>query len=162
MVVGREKALLISEDGEKYSPEEIEEAIVNSSPIINQAMIYNDHKKNTTALVTINKKEIENLIDGKQINSHSEILKRTKEEIHLFKNQAEFKGKFPEKWIPTNFQIIEEDFSEANKMINSTMKMVRHRITENYQDRLDVMYQEGAKEKSDLENINTMQRMFNI
>ena len=27
VVVGREKALLISEDGEKYSPEEIEEAI---------------------------------------------------------------------------------------------------------------------------------------
>ena len=33
VVVGREKALLISEDGEKYSPEEIEEAIVNSSSL---------------------------------------------------------------------------------------------------------------------------------
>jgi long-chain acyl-CoA synthetase len=29
-VVGREKALLIAEDGEKYSPEEIEEAITTS------------------------------------------------------------------------------------------------------------------------------------
>ena len=33
VVVGREKALLISEDGEKYSPEEIEEAIVNSAAV---------------------------------------------------------------------------------------------------------------------------------
>ena len=162
VVVGREKALLISEDGEKYSPEEIEEAIVNNSTVISQAMIFNDHKKNTTALITINKKEIENLIQDKQIKSYNEILTRTKQELHIFKNQSEFKGKFPEKWIPTNFQIIEEEFSEANKMINSTMKMVRHRITENYQDRLDIMYQEGAKEKSIVENINTTQRMFKI
>lgn len=44
----------ISEDGEKYAPEEIEEVIVNSSSFINQAMIYNDHKKYTTTLVTLN------------------------------------------------------------------------------------------------------------
>ena len=54
MVIGREKALLISHDGEKYSPEEIEEAICNCSDLVVQTMIYNDHKKFTTAIITLN------------------------------------------------------------------------------------------------------------
>ncbi len=162
VVVGREKALLISEDGEKYSPEEIEEAIVNSSSIINQAMIYNDHKKNTTALITLHKNKIEDMIKEKEIVSYDDILDRTKLELHKFKHESEFKGKFPEKWIPNNFQIIEEEFSESNKMINSTLKMVRHRITETYQDRLDVMYRPSAQENSMLENKRVTERLFTL
>lgn len=162
VVVGREKALLISEDGEKYSPEEIEEAIVNSSTIINQAMIYNDHKKNTTALITLNKSKVEDLIKKNVINSHEEILSRTEQEINKFKQQTEFKGKFPEKWIPSNFQIIEEEFSESNKMINSTLKMVRHKITETYQDRLDIMYKPSAQENSLQENKKVAERLFTL
>ncbi|MDX9784665.1 MAG: AMP-binding protein, partial [Spirochaetia bacterium] len=42
-VVGREKALLIAEDGEKYSPEEIEEAITTSTDLIDQIMVWCDH-----------------------------------------------------------------------------------------------------------------------
>lgn len=160
VVVGREKALLISEDGEKYSPEEIEEAIVNNSSIINQAMIYNDHKKNTTALITLNKKMFEEVIKTENIRSHEEIIQRTKQELTRFKEQVDLKNKFPEKWIPTNFQIIEEEFSEANQMVNSTLKMVRHRITENYQSRLDIMYQDGAKETSLEENKKVSEKLF--
>jgi len=160
IVVGREKALLISEDGEKYSPEEIEEAIINSSSIINQAMIYNDHKKYTTALITLNKKNIEDLIHNKTLNSHDEILIRIKTELQKFKTKSEFNGKFPEKWIPSNFQIIEDEFSEANQMINSTLKMVRHKITETYQDRLDIMYQASAQELSKQENLKTIKQLF--
>ena len=41
-VLGRMKSLLIASDGEKYSPEVIEEAIVDSSPYIDQIMLYNN------------------------------------------------------------------------------------------------------------------------
>ena len=53
VVTGRNKALLISEDGEKYSPEGIEEAIVNSSDIFSHVMLYNDHRKFTTTSTTV-------------------------------------------------------------------------------------------------------------
>ena len=78
VVVGREKALLISEDGEKYSPEEIEEAIVNCSSLIQQVMIYNDHKKFTTALLTLNHKNTTDWIKGNSMVSYEEILKKVK------------------------------------------------------------------------------------
>ncbi len=44
VVTGRAKALLIAPDGEKYSPEEVEEAIINHSQAVSQLMVYNDHK----------------------------------------------------------------------------------------------------------------------
>jgi len=162
VVVGREKALLISEDGEKYSPEEIEEAIVNSSACIHQIMIYNDHQKYTTALITLNKKAVEELIRKEHMGSYELLNKHLKNEILLFSKQKEFKDKFPGKWIPSNFQIIAEEFSEDNQMINSTLKMVRHRITETYQNRLDLMYGSKAKDKAMLANIELLKNLVSI
>ncbi len=162
VVVGREKALLISEDGEKYSPEEIEEAIINSSAFINQCMIYNDHKKYTSALLTLNKINISDWIKENNIQSSEELVQQIKKEMLLFNSQPEFKGKFPSKWIPSNFQILEEDFSEENKMINSTLKMVRHRITESYQDKLDIMYGADAQKKTMEENTKVISKLFKI
>ncbi|MEN8186273.1 MAG: AMP-binding protein, partial [Bacteroidota bacterium] len=162
VVVGREKALLISEDGEKYSPEEIEEAIVNNSNLIHQAMIYNDHKKYTTALVTLDQNKVKEWIKENKVSSYEGLVKEIKKEMLVFNKQTEFKGKFPTKWIPSQFQVIEKDFSEENKMINSTLKMVRHKITETYQDRINLMYGANAQEKSLGENVKVVKKLFEI
>jgi long-chain acyl-CoA synthetase len=162
VVVGREKALLISEDGEKYSPEEIEEAIINCSPVIQQTMIYNDHKKYTTALITLNKAHTLDFIKENKITSAEELVSKLKEELLSFDKQPEFKGKFPAKWIPSNFQIIEEEFSEANAMINSTLKMVRHKITATYQERLELMYGQNSTTTALDKNIEVLEQMFNL
>ena len=162
IVVGREKALLISEDGEKYSPEEIEEAIINASSLIEQIMIYNDHKKYTTALITLNKLHVTDFLKKHSILSAEVLLQKIREEMLTFSQQPEFKGKFPAKWIPTNFQILEEEFSEANTMINSTLKMVRHKITQTYQDRLDSMYAKDAKNVAVTKNLKILNEMFGV
>ena len=162
VVVGREKALLISEDGEKYSPEEIEEAIINSSSCIDQIMIYNDHQKFTSALITLNKKAVEDIIKRKDITSFKELNQHLKEEMFLFSKQLEFKDKFPGKWIPSNFQVIKDPFSEDNQLINSTLKMVRHRITERYQDRLDLMYAKKSQEVALKENIKVLEELVSL
>ena len=47
VVTGRAKALLIAKDGEKYSPEEVEEVMVNNTEILNQLLVYNEHKEIT-------------------------------------------------------------------------------------------------------------------
>jgi len=160
VVVGREKALLIAEDGEKYSPEEIEEAVINSSSLIMQTMIYNDHKKHTTALVTLNKQNVKNFIKDSKLTDPKDLVLKIKEELLLFNHQKEFKGKFPAKWIPSNYQIIADEFSETNGMINSTLKMVRHKITEQYQDRLDIMYPPNTQQEATATNSAILQDLF--
>ncbi len=160
VVVGREKALLISEDGEKYSPEEIEEAIVNCSEYIYQVMIYNDHKKYTTSLITLNIDKLKSAIKQKGLKDTDKILDLIYHDFQKYSFDPLFKDKFPKKWQPSTFVIIEEPFSEANHMINSTMKMVRYKIIEAYKDKIDFMYTlEGSKYNNNI-NKEVISKLF--
>ncbi len=58
-VLGRFKSLLIASDGEKYSPEGIEEAYVEKSLFIEQIMLHNNQDPYTTALFTHQKITLE-------------------------------------------------------------------------------------------------------
>ena len=53
-VLGRFKSLIIASDGEKYSPEGMEEAIVDQSPYIDQILIHNNQDPFTGAIVVPN------------------------------------------------------------------------------------------------------------
>ncbi len=159
-VIGREKALLISADGEKYSPEGIEEAIQNSGDLIHQVMVYNDMKKNTTAIVTLHREKVRAYAKKNGFTSADQILEAIRKDLYAFKNVPEFKGQFLEKWIPTSFQVAPEDFSDKNQMINSALKMVRHKIQEVYQDRIDFMYAPGGSNVINKMNIETVTELL--
>ena len=140
-VTGRNKALLISDDGEKYSPERIEEAIVSSSELIAQAMIYNDHSKFTSAVLTIDPMKVNRLKN----KSPEHIVETVEKEMNKFKMEGAYKGQFPEKWTPRKMYIAPEPFSEENKMINSTLKMVRYKIAEHYKSEINTLYESSDK-----------------
>ena len=53
-VLGRFKSLLIGSDGEKFSPEGIEEALVDQSPFIDQCMLYNNQNPYTSGMIVPN------------------------------------------------------------------------------------------------------------
>ena len=145
MVTGREKALLISEDGEKYSPEEIEEAIINSSDFVEKIMLYNDHSKYTTAIIMLDEAFVKKFVQKNQVTDPEEIYKAIAISINNVANLPQYLGKFQSKWMPSVFRIAPEQFTEENKMINSTMKMVRFKITETYKYLIDEMYEQNAK-----------------
>ncbi len=140
MVTGREKALLISEDGEKYSPEEIEEAISNTSDFVDQIMLYNDHSKYTTAIIVLEDSYVKRYIAKNGIKDAEELFKNINTSVQNVLNVPQYVGKFQKKWIPKVFRIAPEPFTEENKMINSTMKMVRYKVTEGYKYLIDEMY----------------------
>ncbi len=160
IVVGREKALLISADGEKYSPEGIEEAIQNSAHMIHQVMVYNDMKKTTTAIVTLHKEKVRSYARKHKFTKEEQILEAIKKDLYAFKDVHDFKGQFLEKWIPTTFQVVPEDFSDKNQMINSALKMVRYRILDAYQERIDFMYSSGGANIVNKMNIETVSELL--
>ncbi len=141
-VTGRAKALLIAPDGEKYSPEEVEEAVINHAELVHQIMVFNDHQVITGALVTLNSERLRQLLKAKGISSPEDVLKVIKEDILRF--AAAEPGRIPAQWVPGLIEIIPHEFSEADGLINSTMKLVRHRVTEHYQDRIHAMYQDRS------------------
>jgi len=150
-VLGRFKSLLIANDGEKYSPESIEEALVQHSKYIDQVMLYNEQSPYTVGILVPNKEALRSYLAKKDLDFTSEegqcvALKRLQKEIDAYKKGGEYEGMFPDRWLPTAVAVVGEPFSEDNKMINSTLKMVRGRIKEYYQDRLDHLFTPEAKE----------------
>ena len=158
-VTGREKALLIGEDGEKYSPEEIEETIQSTSPFVYQIMLYNDHSKYTTAIITLDENYIKDFIKENNIVDAKTLLKEIEQSLLFFKRDRSLKDKFPGRWLPKIFTIAPEPFTEQNKMLNSTLKMVRYKIIEAYHGLIDKMYEDGANNYSE-HNIKLLEDKF--
>jgi long-chain acyl-CoA synthetase len=159
VVTGRAKALLISQNGEKYSPEEIEEAIINTSPFVFQAMLYNDHSPFTTAVITLDEAYTKSFVSKNGIKSSEELLSQIEKSVNAFKQEKDYKAKFPEIWTPSAFVIADEIFTEDNKMVNSTMKMVRYKVTEMYLDNLNEIYQKSLKNNS-AHNLKVLAKYF--
>jgi long-chain acyl-CoA synthetase len=164
IVLGRYKSLLISDDGEKFSPEGIEESLVGHCPYIRQIMLYNDQKPYTTALIVPHKQAILKALEPSGLTLESSDGQRAVIDLFVHAVQAyrtapRLKTRFPGKWLPTTFAILGEPFSEANRLLNSTLKMVRWRIVQNYRDRIDFMYTAEGKDPFNSQNMTIIARM---
>lgn len=160
-VLGRFKSLLIGSDGEKYSPEGIEEAMVQLSPCIDQIMLYNNQSAYTTALIVPNKEKLKEIIKAQGLTLDSEEGKKAaiaeiEKEVNAFKKGGEHAALFPDRWLPSTFAILPEPFTEQNLMINSTMKMVRGKIEKAYAARIDHLYTAEGKQIINPENIKSL------
>lgn len=160
-VKGRFKSLLISSDGEKYSPEGIEEAMVEHSPYIDQVMLYNNQSAYTTALIVPNKDRLKKSVAEKGLTFESEdgrkeALKILEAQVSRFKKGGDMEGMFPERWLPSCFAVLAEPFTEQNQMINSTMKMVRGKIEKAYAARIEYLYTAEGKQLMNQQNIDAL------
>ena len=160
-VKGRFKSLLISSDGEKYSPEGIEEALVEKSPYIDQVMLYNNQCATTTALIVPNRDALRRQLKEKGLKAESAegrtaALLLIESELARFKKGGEFQGMFPERWLPSSFAVLAEPFTEQNQMINSTMKMVRPKREKAYKERIDYIYTSEGKQTLNQQNMDSV------
>ncbi len=159
-VTGREKALLISADGEKYSPEEIEDAVSNCSEFVLQCVLYNDHCKYTTAVVSIDQNRLKNYAQAHGITSGEKLLEVVTDSFFSFTHDFSYKNSFPRQWIPSVFHIAPEPFSEQNGMVNSTMKIMRFKVIANYKEAIDRMNTVDGKAENQKINIATLEKMI--
>lgn len=148
-VLGRFKSLLIASDGEKYSPEGMEEAIVEKSPYIEQVVVYNNQSPFTSALIVPVREKILSHLSHRHVPAAdipAEAVKLVQAEINKYKGHGEFAGEFPERWLPASFALIGEPFSERNGLVNSTMKVVRSKVEETYKHRIEYIYTPEGKD----------------
>lgn len=162
-VVGRFKSLLISSDGEKYSPEGIEEALSDNSHFIDQVLLYNNQNPYTTALIVPNKEALKRYVKRKKPNLNWDsaeakelALNKLQREINEYRKGGKYEGMFPERWLPAAVAVIGESFTEQNGLVNSTMKIMRAKVEERYADRIEALYAAGAKEIVNKENVEAI------
>ena len=159
-VVGRFKSLLISADGEKYSPEGFEDSLADGSKYIEQVILHNNQDPYTMALIVPNKDTLKELVKSKGLNPASDegkkaMLQKIQDEVNEYRN-GKFAGMFPEMCLPKAIAVLPEAFTEQNQLLNSSMKIVRGRVEERYADRIEYAYTAEGKELVNERNIASL------
>lgn len=157
-VEGRAKALLISSDGEKYSPESIESAILDSSALFQQVIVYNDHRKFTSALVTLDEAAVRKLCSDSKIKTSEAVLSEIKKSFYEFRNHSAYRDIVPTQWTPATFQIVGEAFSEKNGLVNSTMKIVRYKVIDAYAELIEYIYSDDGNRCENPRNLAEIEK----
>lgn len=162
-VLGRFKSLLIADDGEKFSPEGIEEAMVENSHFIDQCLLYNNQKPYTVCLLYPNKEAIRKyLAEHHHIHADEradKVLEKLESEVNKYRKGGEFEDLFPQRWLPASIGLLSEGFTEENHLLNSTLKMVRPKINERYDELLQYLYLPEAK---NIKNENNKKIIYQI
>jgi long-chain acyl-CoA synthetase len=162
-VLGRFKSLLIADDGEKYSPEGIEEAYIGQSQYISQCMLFNNQNPYTIVLIVPDKTFLLDHLKRKGLEPASdagihEAIHCIGHELNLYRKHGHYGHMFPHRWLPAAIGILPDSFAVENHMINSTSKMVRGKITEHYKQLIDFLYTMDGKDlyhKQNIENMKT-------
>ena len=159
-VIGRFKSLLISADGEKYSPEGFEDSLTDSSKYIEQVILHNNQDPYTIVLIVPNKDALKDFVRSRQLDPLSmegkqTMLKKIQDEVNEYRH-GKFAGMFPEMWLPKAIAVLPEPFTEQNHMVNSTMKIVRGKVEEYYADRIEYAYTLEGKELLNPRNIEAL------
>ena len=149
-VVGRFKSLLIAADGEKYSPEGIEENLVENSKYIDGAILHNSQDPYTIALVTPNKEALKAYAKELNLDPASEeakvkMLEKIQDEVNAYRTGGRLGGTFPDRWLPAAICVLPDPWTEQNHFLNSSMKVVRGRIEEAYKEHMAYAYTPEGK-----------------
>jgi len=161
-VVGRFKSLLISADGEKYSPEGFEDSLTDGSIYVDQCILHNNQDPYTIALIVPNKEALQDWAKAQGKNPESEegrraMLDKIQDEVNSYKRGGSHAGIFPEQWLPSALVILGEQWTEQNHLVNSTMKVVRGKVETHFADRIDYAYTPEGKDLYNPKNLQAFE-----
>ena len=150
-VVGRFKSLLISSDGEKYSPEGFEDNLTETSKWVNACVLHNNQNPFCVALIVPDKNALTEAAQKQGLDPASPegkkyMLDLIQADVDSYKKGGAHADMFPERWLPSAIGICDEEFTIANKMMNSTMKIVRGKVEDHYASLLDYLYTTEGKD----------------
>ena len=160
-VVGRFKSLLISSDGEKYSPEGFEDSITETSKWVNACVLHNNQKPFCVALFVPDKTALAEAaakhgLDPASPEGKNYMLDLIQADVDSYKKGGKHEGMFPERWLPSAIGLCDEEFTIANKMMNSTMKIVRGKVEEHYAQLLEYLYTTEGKDIHNARNLEAL------
>ncbi len=166
-VLGRFKSLLIADDGEKYSPEGIEEAYIGQCRYISQCMLFNNQNPYTIVLLVPDKLLLLAHLKHKGLDPVSDVgvheaLHCIGHELNQYRKHGRYSQMFPQRWLPTAIGILPAAFTEENHMMNSTMKMVRGKITGNYSHLIDFLNSSDGKNLYHKWNVENMRAFLRV
>lgn len=142
-ITGRKKDLIITAGGKNVSPGLLE-ASVMTSPVVNQCLVIGDKKPFVAALVTLDLADANNWLESQGAKPEPDLASLAKNaivhaEVERAVNAAN-EGVSRAESI-RKFEILPDEFTEANGMLTPSLKTCRAQIVEHYRELInDVIY----------------------
>lgn len=138
-IVGRKKDLIITAGGKNVSPGLLE-ASVMTSPVVNQCLVIGDKKPFVAALVTLDLADANKWLESQGAKPEPDLASLAKNaivhaEVERAVNAAN-EGVSRAESI-RKFEILPDEFTEANGMLTPSLKTRRAQIVEHYRELID-------------------------
>ena len=138
-ITGRKKDLIITAGGKNVSPGLLE-ASVMTSPVVNQCLVIGDKKPFVAALVTLDLADANNWLESQGAKPEPDLASLAKNaivhaEVERAVNAAN-EGVSRAESI-RKFEILPDEFTEANGMLTPSLKTRRAQIVEHYREFID-------------------------
>ncbi|MDR3975672.1 MAG: AMP-dependent synthetase/ligase [Bifidobacterium sp.] len=138
-ITGRKKDLIITAGGKNVSPGLLE-ASVMTSPVVNQCLVIGDKKPFVAALVTLDLADANNWLESQGAKPEPDLASLAKNaivhaEVERAVNAAN-EGVSRAESI-RKFEILSDEFTEANGMLTPSLKTRRAQIVEHYRELID-------------------------
>lgn len=138
-ITGRKKDLIITAGGKNVSPGLLE-ASVMTSPVVNQCLVIGDKKPFVAALVTLDLADANNWLESQGAKPEPDLASLAKNaivhaEVERAVNAAN-EGVSRAESI-RKFEILPDEFTEANGMLTPSLKIRRAQIVEHYRELID-------------------------
>lgn len=138
-ITGRKKELIVSSNGKKIAPQDIEDKLKNS-PYVSQVVLCGEGKPYCTALVTINEEAIKLLLQ----NSGREIPAKLSEDSHIkdliWNHVDKVNSGLANFEQVRKISILPNDFTLDNGFLTPTFKVKRKLVETKYKDLIEGMY----------------------
>ena len=138
-ITGRKKDLIITAGGKNVSPGLLE-ASVMTSPVVNQCLVIGDKKPFVAALVTLDLADANKWLESQGAKPEPDLASLAKNaivhaEVERTVNAAN-EG-FSRAESIRKFEILPDEFTEANGMLTPSLKTRRAQIVEHYRELID-------------------------
>lgn len=138
-ITGRKKDLIITAGGKNVSPGLLE-ASVMTSPVVNQCLVIGDKKPFVAALVTLDLADANKWLESQGVKPEPDLASLAKNaivhaEVERTVNAAN-EGVSRAESI-RKFEILPDEFTEANGMLTPSLKTRRAQIVEHYRELID-------------------------
>ena len=146
-IKGRIKKIIVTSNGEKVPPVDIEQ-LIETDPLFAQVMLIGDNRPFISALVVLNKDEWKRLAVTLELdpNSPDSLSKKAVQQALLRRMKAAAKGA-PQYGIPRAVTVTLDPWTIENGALTPTLKIKRRILNQKFEKEIESMYTDFGKNK---------------
>lgn len=142
-ITDRKKDLIITAAGKNIAPQNIEN-LIKSDPYISQCVVHGDRRKFLSALLTLDRDEVEKFAKENRIHYsvYDDLVKSDKVTLFIKQRLDALNKRLAKYETIKRFAILPADFSVESGELTPTLKVKRKIVNERYKDIFDGFYRE--------------------